>query len=118
MKMNKVLDKEIEVATNFTKTGRLVEAEKIYLTVLGKEANYPPALYGLSVLADKINDQEVREDLLRHAINGLAKATEPQLKSLAAAWLTELAESLIKQNKTQAAQKAILRSKKLIEENL
>jgi len=116
--MNKILDKEIELAVNLTKTGKLVEAEKVYLTVLGKEANYPSALYGLSVLADKINDQEVREDLLRHAINGLAKATDPELKSIAAAWLTELAESLIKQNKTQAAQEAVLRSKKLIEENL
>ena len=98
-------------AIKLTNTGKLLEAEKIYLEILAEEKNHPNALYGLSLLADKINDQVVREDLLRRAIDELADNKEPRL----VVWLAELAECLIKQKKIPAAQEVAQKSKAIMD---
>jgi len=112
------MDTKIKLAKKFIDQGKLLDAEKIYLDILDEEPNFPTALYGLSLLADKINDQVVREDLLQRAIDNVTELNDAQTKSTVAAWLAELSECLLKQNKVSEAKKYILESKKLIEENL
>ncbi len=112
------MQKEIKQAQSYTQQGELIEAETIYHEILDQEPDYPPALHGLAELADKINDQEVREDLLRRAIDEVNKSEDRNKKGLAAIWLAELAESLIKQNRQDDAMKCIKESEQIIKENL
>ena len=112
------MPKQVEKAWQHTQQGELIKAETIYHEILEKQTNYPPALYGLAVLADKINDQLVREELLCEAIDQIKDSNDRNKKSLIASWLTELADSLIKQNRQNEARECINESERLINENL
>ena len=109
---------EIKQAQRLTQQDKLIKAEEIYLEMLDQEANYPPALYGLAELAGQINDQEVREDLLRRAIEQIKDTDDRKQKGLLAIWLTELAETLFKQDRQNDAKACIAESERLIKENL
>jgi len=63
-------------------------AEAIYHELLGKDENCPAALYGLSQLANKINDQQLRKELLQAAIVQI-EDTEESLRQI---WQKELDE--------------------------
>ena len=109
---------EIEQAYQLAQQDELIQAEEIYHDILQQQANYPPALYGLATLADKINDQEVKEDLLRRAIEQIKDSDDRNKKGLEAIWLTELAEALIRQGRQDDAKECIDGSKRIIRENL
>ncbi len=109
---------EIKQAQRYIQQGELIKAEAIYHDMLKLEQNYPPALHGLAELAGKINDLDVREDLLRRAINEIKGSQDRNIKSLAASWLTELAEVLMKQNRQDDARACISESKRIITDNL
>jgi len=109
---------EIKQANRLTDQGELIKAEEIYHNMLNQEANYPPALYGLAELANKIDEQEVREDLLKRAIEGLKGATERNQIGVLAIWLAEQAEALIILGRQDDAKNCIAESEKLIKQNL
>jgi len=109
---------ETKQAQRLTQQGELIKAEAIYLEMLEQEKNFPPALYGLSELADKINDQEVREDLLNRAITEVKPTNDRNQKGIKAIWLTEQAEALMKLNRQDDANACIAESKRIIKENL
>jgi len=109
---------EMNTAHRLTQKGELIEAEAIYHEMLEQEENYPPALHGLSDLADKINEQDVREDLLQRAIDQIQGATDRNQKGLIAIWLAERAEALIKLGRQDDAKGCISESEQIIKENL
>ncbi len=109
---------EIKQAQRLTDQGELIKAEEIYHDMLNQQANCPPALYGLSELANKIDEQEVREDLLKRAIEELKGATDRNQIGVLAIWLAEQAESLIKVGRQDDAKKCIAESQRLIKQNL
>ncbi|MFW5442765.1 MAG: hypothetical protein ACKE51_00460 [Methylococcaceae bacterium] len=109
---------EIKQAQRLTQQGDLIQAEEIYHTVLKQQVNFPPALYGLAGLAEKIDEQEVQEDLLRRAIAQIKDSDDRNKKGLEAIWLTELAEILIKQGRQNDAKQCINESERVIRENL
>lgn len=109
---------EIEQAQKLTQQGELILAEKIYHQCLQQQENYPPVLYGLAELAGKIDEPEVKEDLLRRAIAEIYDSEDRNQKGLHAIWLTELAEVLIKQGRQNDAKECIDESKRIIKENL
>lgn len=109
---------EIKQAQRLTDQGELIKAEAIYLDVLEREQNYSPALYGLAELANKIDEQEVRDDLLDRAIGELNGSTDRNKKGLVAIWLTERAEAMIKLGRQDDAKQYIAESEKIIKQNL
>lgn len=108
----------IQQALLLTEQGNLIEAEALYHKVLEQKPEHPLALYGLAQLAGAIDDQEVKEILLAQAVEQLADATSPEQKSLAAAWLTELAEVLFRLNRPTDALHCLKQCESLIIENL
>jgi len=109
---------EMNTAHRHTQKGELIEAEAIYHKMLEQQENFPPALHGLSDLADKINEQDVREDLLQRAIDQIKGATDRNRKGLIAIWLAERAEALIKLGRQDDAKGCISESERIIKENL
>jgi len=109
---------EFKQAQRLTQQGELIKAEAIYHEMLEQEQNYPPALYGLAELADKIDEQDVREDLLNRAIEEIKDTKDRNQKSLIAIWLTEKAEALMKLNRQDDARVCIAESERIIKENL
>lgn len=109
---------ELKQAQQCVQQGDLIGAETVYKAILAQAQDYPPALQGLSVLANAIDDQQVREDLLRRAISKIDDLDGRDANGLAAIWLAELAEALILQDKQDEAQQCIDESKRIIEENL
>lgn len=109
---------EISQAERLVQQGELIKAEEIYLDILDQDENYPPALYGLSELADKIDDQEVREDLLARAIAQIKQTEDRNQKGLLAIWLAYQAEALIKLGRQNEAKVSIAESERLIKANL
>lgn len=109
---------ETKQAQRLTQQGELIQAEAIYLKMLEQEKNYPLALYGLSELADKIDEQEVREDLLSRAITEIRQTNDRNQKGVMAIWLTEQAEALMKLNRQNDAKACVAESEKVIKENL
>lgn len=109
---------QIQQALLQAKQGDLMGAEEIYHWILEQDAGHPQALYGLAQLAGAIDDQEVKEVLLTQAIEQLADKTSPEQKSLAAAWLAELAEVLFKLNRPTDAMHCLRQCESLIAENL
>lgn len=80
----------LEQAQKLTQQGDFVIAEALYHELLDIEPDCPPALYGLSQLADKIDDQALRKELLQTAIEQIKDADEGDKKSLKAIWEDEL----------------------------
>ena len=109
---------EFKQAQRLTQQGELIKAEAIYHEMLEQEQNYPPALYGLAELADKIDEQDVREDLLNRAIEEIKDTKDRNQKSLIAIWLTEKAEALMKLGRQDDARGCIAESERIIKENL
>jgi len=109
---------EFKQAQRLTQQGELIKAEEIYHEMLEQEQNYPPALYGLAALADKINEQDVREDLLKRAVEEIKDTEDRIQKSLMAIWLTEQAEALMKLGRQDDAKVCIAESERIIKENL
>jgi len=109
---------EIKQAQRLTEQGELIKAEAIYHDILEQEKNYSPALYGLSELANKIDEQEVRDDLLNRAIEEIKQTKDRKQKGLIAIWLSERAEALIKLGRQEDAKKCIHESEKIIKQNL
>lgn len=109
---------QIQQALLFAEQGDLLGSEALYHQVLEQESGHPLALYGLAQLAGAIDDQEVKEVLLSQAIEQLVDKTSPEQKSLAATWLTELAEVLFKLNRSTDAMHCLRQCESLIAENL
>ena len=109
---------EFKRAQRLTQQGELIKAEAIYHEMLEQEQNYPPALYGLAELADKIDEQDVREDLLKRAIEEIKDTKDRNQKSLIAIWLTEQAEALLKLGRQDDAKVCVAESERIIKENL
>jgi len=65
---SKTLDK-LQEGIEFQTQGDLLKAEAIYRQILEESPEHPDALHLLGVLAYQINDHEVAEDLIRHAIS-------------------------------------------------
>lgn len=113
-----LMQTEIAQAQRLTQQSELIKAEAIYHQILEQLKNYPPALYGLAELADKIDEQEVREDLLDRAIAEIKNTTDKNQKALLAIWLTEKAEALMKLGRQNDAKKCIAESELMIKQNL
>ena len=109
---------EIKQAQRLTQQGELIKAEAIYLEILEQQQNFPPALSGLAELADKIDQQDVREDLLARAIEQIKQTTDRNQIGVMAIWLTERAEALIKLERQDDAKACIAESERLINQNL
>lgn len=109
---------QIQQASLLAKQGDLTGAEALYHKVLEQEPGHPLALYGLAQLAGAIDDQEVKEILLSQAIEQLANKDSPDQQSLAATWLTELAEVLFALNRPTDAMSCLKQCENLIVENL
>jgi len=109
---------EIKQAQRLTDQGELIKAEAIYHNILEQQKNYSPALYGLSELANKIDEQEVRDDLLNRAIEEIKNTEDRNQKGLIAIWLAERAEALIKLGRQTDAKSCIAESEKMIKQNL
>ncbi len=109
---------QIQQALVLAGQGDLTGSEALYLEVLEQQAEHPLALYGLAQLAGAIDDLEVKEALLSQAIEQLVDITSPEQKSLAAVWLTELAEVLFKLNRPTDAMHCLRQCESLIAENL
>ena len=109
---------EFKQAQRLAQQGELIKAEAIYHEMLEQEQNYPPALYGLAELADKIDEQDVREDLLKRAIEEIKDTKDRNQKSLIAIWLTEQAEALLKLGRQDDAKVCIAESERIIKQNL
>jgi len=109
---------EIEQAQRLIQQDELIKAEEIYHKMLEQEKDFPPALHGLSVLANKIEEQEVRENLLDRAIQQIKETEDRNQKAVLAIWLTEQAEALIKLDRQDEAKNCIAESERFIKENL
>ncbi|MGZ4955842.1 MAG: hypothetical protein ACXV8Q_12070 [Methylobacter sp.] len=109
---------QIQQALLLAEQGNLTGAEALYHKVLEQKPEYPLALYGLAQLAGAIDDQDIKEVLLSQAIEQLVDKTSPEEQSLAATWLTELAEVLFKLNRPIDAMNCLRRCENLIMENL
>lgn len=110
---------QIHQALLLAEQGNLIGSEALYHQVLEQKPRFPLALYGLAQLAGAINDQEVKEALLSQAIEQLIdNKTHPNQQSLAAAWLTELADVLFKLNRSTDALNCLKQCENLIVENL
>jgi len=109
---------EIKQAQRLIDQGELIKAEEIYHDILQQEKNYSPALYGLSELANKIDEQEVRDDLLNRAIEEIRDTVDRNQKGLIAIWLTERAEALIRLGRQDDAKNCIAESETIIKQNL
>ncbi|WP_340121043.1 hypothetical protein [Methylobacter svalbardensis] len=109
---------QIQQALLLAGQGNLIESEALYHQVLQQKPEHPQALYGLAQLAGAIDDHEVKEILLRQAIDQLVDRTSPCQKTLAAAWLTELADVLFKLNRPADGMDCIKQCEGLIGENL
>ncbi len=109
---------QIQQALLLAEQGDLTGSEALYHKVLEQKPGHPLALYGLAQLAGAINDQEVKEVLLSQAIEQLIDKTSPEQQSLAATWLTELAEVLFKLNRPADAMNCLRQCENLIVENL
>lgn len=109
---------EIKQAQRLIDQGELIKAEEIYHDILQQEKNYSPALYGLSELANKIDEQEVRDDLLNRAIEEIRDTVDRNQKGLIAIWLTERAEALIRLGRQDDAKNCIAESEIIIKQNL
>lgn len=112
------MQSEIKQAQRLTQQGELIKAEAIYLEILEQQQNFPPALSGLAELADKIDQQDVREDLLARAIEQIKQTTDRNQIGVMAIWLTERAEALIKLERQDDAKACIAESERLINQNL
>ncbi len=109
---------QLEQALALAEQGELIRAEALYHQVLEQKPEHPQALYGLAQLAGAIDDQEVMEILLSQAIGQLLDHADAEQKSLAATWLTELAEVLFKLNRPAEAMASLKQCESLIAENL
>lgn len=109
---------QIQRALLLAEQGDLTGSEALYHKVLEQKPEHPLALYGLAQLAGAIDDQEVKEILLSQAIEQLVDKTSPEQQSLAATWLTELAEVLFKLNRPTDAMNCLKQCENLIVENL
>jgi hypothetical protein len=109
---------QIQQALLLADQGDLIGSEELYHQVLKQMPGHPLALYGLAQLAGAINDLEVKEVLLGQAIEQLIGEASPDNKSLAATWLTELAELLFKLNRATDASNCLKQCEHLISENL
>ncbi|MDD2761566.1 MAG: hypothetical protein PHH11_14905 [Methylomonas sp.] len=109
---------QIQQALLLAEQGDLTGSEALYHKVLEQEPENPLALYGLAQLAGAIDDQEVKEVLLAQAIEQLANKAGPDQQSLAATWLTELAEVLFTLNRPTDAMNCLKQCENLIVENL
>jgi tetratricopeptide (TPR) repeat protein len=109
---------QIQQALVLAKQGDLTGSEALYLEVLEQQPEHPLALYGLAQLAGAIDDQEVKEALLSQAIERLIDTTSPEQRSLAAIWLSELAEVLFKLNRPTDAMHCLRQCESLMAENL
>ena len=112
------MQSEFKQAQRLAQQGELIKAETIYHEMLEQEQNYAPALYGLAELADKIDEQDVREDLLKRAIEEIKDTKDRNQKSLIAIWLTEQAEALLKLGRQDDAKVCIAESERIIKQNL
>jgi hypothetical protein len=81
----------LEQAQKLTQKGDFIIAEALYHELLDIEPNCPPALYGLSQLADKIDNKKLRKELLQTAIEQLKNVGGDNIKNLKASWIEELA---------------------------
>ncbi|MDO9167770.1 MAG: hypothetical protein Q7U18_01570 [Methylobacter sp.] len=108
----------IQQALLLAEQGDLIGSEALYHQVLEQKPDYPQALYGLAQLAGAIDDQEVKEVLLSLAIEQLTDKASPDQQSLAAIWLTELAEVFFKLNRPTDAMDSLKECEKLIRDNL
>lgn len=119
---NQMLPEDVEAriqqALLLAEQGDLIGSEALYHKVLEQQTAHPQALYGLAQLAGAIDDQEVKEVLLSQAIEQLIDKTSPEQKSLAATWLTELAEVLFKLNRSAEGLDCLKQCEDLIGENL
>lgn len=115
---NQEVAAQIQQALLLAEQGDLTGSESLYHRVLEQQPEHPLALYGLAQLAGTIDDQEVKEVLLSQAIEKLIDKTSPEQKSLAATWLTELAEVLFKLNRPTDALDCLKQCENLIGENL
>jgi len=109
---------QIQQALLLAEQGDLTGSEALYHKVLEQEPENPLALYGLAQLAGAIDDQKVKEVLLAQAIEQLANKAGPDQQSLAATWLTELAEVLFTLNRPTDAMNCLKQCENLIVENL
>ena len=109
---------QLQQALVLAEQGDLIAAEALYHQVLEQMPGHPQALYGLAQLAGVIDDQEVREILLTQAIGQLLEHANAEQKSLAATWLTELAEVLFNLNRPADAMASLKQCEGLIGENL
>jgi len=81
---------QIEQAAEFIQQEELIIAEALYRDLLEKNENCPVALYGLSELAEKISDQQLREELLRRAIEQIKEIEVDNKKEIIACWEQQL----------------------------
>lgn len=109
---------QIQQALLLAEQGNLIESEALYHKALEQKPNHPQALYGLAQLAGAIDDQEVKGILLSQAIEQLTDKASPDQQSLAAIWLTELAEVFFKLNRPTDAMDSLKQCEKLIRDNL
>lgn len=120
--INQIMIKEIaaqlQQALLLAEQGDLIGSEALYHKVLEYQPGHPMALYGLAQLAGIINDLEVKEALLSQAIEQLIDKASSEQLSLAASWLTELAEVLFKLNRTTDAMNCLKQCENLIVDNL
>lgn len=108
----------IQQALLLAEQGNLIGSEALYHQVLEQKPGHPLALYGLAQLAGAIDDQEVKEVLLTLAIEQLIDKASSDQQSLAAAWLTELAEVLFILNRPSDAMDRLKQCENLIVKNL
>lgn len=108
------VETQIQQALLLAEQDDLIGAEALYHKVLEHKPEHPQALYGLAQLAGVIGDQEVKEVLLSQAIEQLIDQTGRDQQSLAASWLTELAEVLFKLNRPTDAMNCLKKYENLV----
>ncbi len=125
MKINELILKvfaeqydDIAKAQQLIWEGDLLAAESLYKKMLDQNPANPPALHGLADLANAIDDQEVRAELLQRAIDSMEGQEDRNSKGVMAIWYSELAEALIKLGQQDEAKICIRASEKIISENL
>lgn len=110
---------QIQQALLLAEQGDLIGAEALYHKVLEQKPDHPLALYGLAQLAGVIGDQELKEELLKHAIEQqLAGAPSLAQQTEAAKWLTELAELLFNLNRPTDAMSCLKQYEDILVEGL
>lgn len=109
---------QIQQALLLAEQGDLSGSEALYHQVLEQMPGHPLGLYGLAQLAGAIDDLEVKEALLNQAIEQIIDKASTEQKSLAAIWLTELADVLFKLNRPTDALDCLKQCENLIGENL